>query len=538
MRRRRWQEPGDVGTIPPLARSTSLGAKTLLVSAGMLLSRVAGLARQTVFAFFFGLHLEADAFNAALRIPNFLQNLFGDGVLSASLIPVYSRLVARHSREEADRVARTILLLLGLLTSLIVLAGVTFTPVFVHLVAPGFTDETRALTITLVRVMFPGVGLLVGSAWCLAILNTHGKFFNSYAAPTMWNAAIIVALVWGPHGSDARSDLAIWAAWGSVVGSVLQILAQLPQVLTVMSSGWRATRLRLTTDVREVLSSSVPVILSRGAIQVSAFIDSLIASYLGTGPVAGLASAQSLYMFPVSLFGMAISSAALPAMSAENRGADTRGLAKHLIEGQRMLIVLMVPSVVGFLAFGDVMAGLLFERGAFSHADSRFVWAIVAGSAVGLLATTVGRFYASAFYAIGDTRTPARFAFVRIALVVSLGFLLAFGIPYGFNLDLMWGTPGLTLSAGIAGWVEFALLRRALRRRVDNFGVPASFLLKCWAVAIVAAALATGLRWTMLEQMAALRYFVILLVFGLLYLGGAAAIGVLSIPDLRRKLRI
>lgn len=517
--------------------ASSLGAKSLLVSAGMLLSRVAGLARQRLFGHYFGLGAEADAFGAALRIPNFLQNLFGDGVLSASLIPVYSRLVAQQGREEADRVARTILALLGLVVSVIVLAGVLFTPFFVDVVAYGFEGDKRELTIMLVRIMFPGVGLLVGSAWCLAILNTHGKFFNSYAAPTLWNAAIMIALIWGRHQS--LPTLAIYAAWGAVAGSVLQVLTQLPQVIAVMSAGWAKTTLRRTPEVSEVIASSIPVILSRGAIQVSAFVDGLLASGLGDGPVAALANAQSLYMFPYSLFGMAISSAALPAMSAANHSEDTSGLARHLVDGQRMLIVLMVPSVVGFLAFGDVMSGLLFETGRFTGTDSRFVWAIVAGSAVGLIATTIGRYYASAFYALGDTKTPARFAFVRIALVVLLGILMARGIPYVFHLDLKWGTPGLTLSAGIAGWVEFALLRSALRKRIVDFAVPASFLMKCWAVAALAAAVTTGLRWVDVpHRFFPARNLAILLTFGLVYLAGAAAVGVLPVQDLRRRLRI
>ena len=520
------------------ARSTgpSLEVKTLLVSAGMLLSRVAGLARQTIFSHHFGLGLEADAFGAAFRIPNFLQNLFGDGVLSASLIPVYSRLVAERGRDEADRVARTVLGLLAIVTSLIVLAGVTFTPFFVDLVAMGFSGEQRQLTITLVRIMFPGVGLLVGSAWCLAILNTHGKFFNSYAAPAVWNAAIIVALVW--HRHDPLAHLAVTAAWGAVVGSALQVLTQLPQVIQVMSSGWLRTRLRRTPEVREVIASSIPVILSRGAIQVSAYIDGFIASWLGKGAVAALTNTQQLYTFPVSLFGMAISSAALPAMSAVGHRDDTRAIARHLVDGQRLLMVLMVPSVVGFLAFGDVMAGLLYEGGRFTHADSQFVWAVLAGSSVGLIATTVGRYYASAFYALGDTKTPARFAFVRIGLVLALGVLMARGIPYLFHLDLKWGTPGLTLSAGIAGWVEFSLLRSALKKRIADFAVPVNFLVQCWLIAILAAALTTGLRWALPDRVQWARDLAILVAFGSVYLAGAAAIGVLSVKDVRRRLRI
>lgn len=504
----------------------------------MLLSRVAGLARQTIFSSVFGLSLEADVFQAALRIPNFLQNLFGDGVLSASMIPVYARLVKAKGQEDADRVARAVLALLAVTISVIVLLGVLFTPMVVDLVATGFRSDPykRNLTITLVRIMFPGVGLLVGSAWCLAILNTHGKFFNSYAAPTLWNAAIIVGLLWFP-GHDP-SKVAIGAAWGSVVGSVLQLLAQLPQVMRVMSSGWRTTRFTVTPDVREVLTMAGPVILSRGAIQVSAFIDAWIASFLGNGPMAALANAQSLYMFPVSMFGMAVASASLPAMSSVDHSKGSRALIDHLINGQRLLLVLMVPSVMGFLAFGDVMSGVVFEHGKFTHDNSRFVWFILAGSAVGLIATTIGRFYASAFYALGDSKTPARFAFIRIALVIGLGVAMAFGGPWLFGVDLRWGTVGLTLSAGMAGWVEFALLRRALRRLISDFNVPAGFLLKCWAAAIVAAALATGLRWALPESLGLIRYLTILFVFGSLYLAGAVAVGTITITELRRRLKI
>lgn len=518
--------------------SRSLSGKTALVFVGILLSRLAGLARQRIFAQVFGqtAHYEADTFVAAFRIPNFLQNLLGDGVLSASLIPVYARLVKQRGQEEADRVARTVLAILALITSVIVILGVTFTPLAVDIVAKGFTGDERTLTIALVRVMFPGVGLLVGSAWCLAVLNTHGKFFNSYAAPVVWNAAIIVALLW--FRTNELSTVARAAAWGAVIGSGLQVLVQLPQVVSVMSAGWTRTRLTLTTEVREVITSSVPVILSRGAVQVSAFIDSSIASYLPTGAMATLNNAQSLYMLPVSLFGMAITSAALPAMSAVSHDKDTTALSKHLIDGQRMLLVLMVPSVVGIVAFGDVMAGVLYEGGRFTHDDSTYLWAVVAGSAVGLIAQTVGRFYASAFYALGDTRTPARFAFFRIALVIVLGVAMAIGIPYAFGLNFKWGTPGLTLSAGIAGWVEFALLRAALKKRISDFAVPVTFLLQCWLMAVVAAALATGLRWVLPAYQHTARSLTILVGFGLLYLAGAAAIGVLPVKALRRKLRI
>src|SRR5262250_828037 len=159
------------------------------------MSRLAGLVRSMVFAHYFGLEMEADAFTAAVRIPNFLQNLLGEGALSASLIPVYAALVARGDRREADRVAGAVASLLALIVSALVLAGVLATPLFIDAIAPGFEGAKRDLTIRIVRILFPGTGLLVLSAWCLGVLNSHGRFLLSYMAPVMWNAAMIATLV-------------------------------------------------------------------------------------------------------------------------------------------------------------------------------------------------------------------------------------------------------------------------------------------------------------------------------------------------------
>src|SRR5258708_30832299 len=201
-----------------------------LVALGILCSRLAGLVRQRVIAHYFGLEADADAWSAAFRIPNFLQNLFGEGALSASFIPVYAAFVARGERKEADRVAGAVASLLALVVSALVLVGVLATPLLIDLIAPGFTGAKRALTISLVRILFPGAGLLVMSAWCLGVLNSHHKFLVSYAAPVVWNAAMIATLVLFGAGR-ALPPLAEILAWGSVVGSGLMFLVQLPIVL-------------------------------------------------------------------------------------------------------------------------------------------------------------------------------------------------------------------------------------------------------------------------------------------------------------------
>src|SRR5919109_942569 len=182
------------------ADASRTGRAAFFVAAGILLSRLAGLIRDRVFAHYFGNSAAADAFRAAFRIPNLLQNLFGEGVLSASFIPVYARLLAHDDKVEAGRVA-------GAIASLLVLIGVLTAPYLIDAIVPGFAGEKRELTIRLVKILFPGAGLLVFSAWCLGILNSHGRFFMSYAAPVLWNAAMIVVLI-GFGGQAGQFSLA------------------------------------------------------------------------------------------------------------------------------------------------------------------------------------------------------------------------------------------------------------------------------------------------------------------------------------------
>ncbi len=458
-----------------------------LVAAGILLSRLMGLVRLRVFSHFFGLSDAADVFSAAFRIPNFLQNLFGEGVLSASFIPVYAALLAREDEEEAGKVAGAIGAVLALLTSLLVLAGVLATPWLIDGIAPGFHGEKRELAIRLVRILFPGAGLLVLSAWCLGILNSHRKFFLSYTAPVVWNVAMIATLLWfGPR--QGLSELAVTLAWGSVAGSALQFGVQLPPLLRLVR------RLRLSLDVgaanvREVIRNFVPVFVSRGVVQISAYVDTLLASLLPTGAVAGLLNAQLLYTLPVSLFGMSVSAAELPAMSSAlgSEGEVAETLRKRLNDGLRRIAYFIVPTSIGFLALGDTIAAAVLQTGRFTRADSTYVWAILAGSTVGLLASTLGRLYSSTYYALRETRTPLRFAVVRVIVTTALGYLMAIPLPPVLGIDRRWGVAGLTISFGIAGWLEFALLRRALNRRIGRTGLEAPFLAKLYGAALAAA---------------------------------------------------
>ena len=484
------------------------------------MSRLAGLVRSMVFAHYFGLEMEADAFTAALRIPNFLQNLLGEGALSASLIPVYAALLARGNRREADRVAGAVASILALVVSALVLAGVLGTPLFIDAIALGFQGAKRDLTIQIVRILFPGTGLLVLSAWCLGVLNSHHRFLLSYTAPVMWNAAMIATLV--IFGGSALPRLAVLLAWGSVVGSALQVAVQLPIVFRI------APDLKFALDiasdhVRTVVRNFVPVFISRGVVQVSAYVDALIASFLPTGAVAALTNAQLLYTLPVSLFGMSVSAAELPAMSGA-LGSDPEGsetIRKRLNSGLGQIAFFVVPSAMAFLALGDVVAAALFQTGRFRHDDAIKVWGILAGSSIGLLASTLGRLYSSTYYALRDTRTPLRYALLRVFLTTVLGYFFAIPLPRMLGIPSIWGAAGLTASAGLAGWVEMLMLRRTLNSRIGHTGLDAPYVIKLWSAAIAGAALAWLVKMVLPNMHPAFSAVFVLGTYGLVFMGVA-----------------
>ena len=342
-----------------------------LVAFGILCSRLTGFIRQRFFAQYFGLSDSADAFMAAFRIPNFLQNLFGEGALSASFIPVYAALVAREEQEEAARVAGAVAALLALVTGILVLLGVLATPLLVRLIAPGFEGDKRQLTIAIVRILFPGAGLLVLSAWCLGILNSHRRFLLSYIAPVTWNVSMIVALVWWGKVTPLPR-LAVILAFAALAGSALQMLVQLPTVLKLVPN--LRFRLALSEHVRATVRNFVPVFVSRGVVQISAYIDEVLASLLPTGAVTGLANAQLLYTLPVSLFGLSVSAAALPAMSGAVGLNAMDALRDRVNTGLRHIAFFVVPSAVAFLTLGDVVAAALFQTGRFTYGDAVYVW--------------------------------------------------------------------------------------------------------------------------------------------------------------------
>src|SRR5919106_2442022 len=489
-------EPSVAGRAPTEAEAPpSTQRSSMLVAAGILLSRCAGLVRESVLANYLGTSPAGDAFRAALRIPNLMQNLLGEGVLSASFIPVYARLRAEGRDDEAGRVAGAVAGLLVALTGVLSVVGVVAAEPLTRVLVPGFHDEFRFdLTVQLVRIIFPGIGFLVLSAWCLGVLNSHRRFFLSYVAPVLWNAAQITALVAVGLTTSNTRTLAIAVSWGVLIGGILQFGVQIGPVRRLLGS----VHLSLDTanaSVRSVLSRFAPVVMGRGVIQIMGYVDLLLASYLATGAVSSLQYALVLYLLPISLFGMSVAAAELPELSeVEVHDPETRRRFRlRLEEGMARIAWYVAPTATLFIVVGDVIVRALFERGNFTSADTIAVWLTLAVFSLSLLASTSSRLLQNALYALGDARTPARVGAMSVIMAAVIGLALMFPLdrltvgPDGIEGwgDLAFGplpgsvrdNPaniahlgilGLAAGAAIPRWVEYRLLSRSLAWRVGR----------------------------------------------------------------------
>jgi len=503
-----------------MARMASAQRSSMLVAAGIFLSRFAGLIRESVIGNYLGTTRAADAFRAALRIPNLMQNLLGEGVLSASFIPVYARLRAEGREHEAGRLAGAVAGLLLALTGVLSLVGVFLAEPLTRLLVAGFHDEYRFdLTVRLVRIIFPGIGFLVLSAWCLGVLNSHRRFFLSYVAPVLWNAAQIVAVVAvGLTTSDTRS-LATALSWGVLIGGALQFGVQIGPVRRLLGG----VHLNLDTasaSVRSVLARFGPVVMGRGVVQIMGFVDLALASFLAAGSVASLQYAMVLYLLPISLFGMSVAAAELPDLSeVEVHDPETRRQFRlRLEDGMARIAWYVAPTATLFIVVGDVIVRAVFEHGEFTSADTIAVWLVLALFSLSLPATTSSRLLQNGLYALGDARTPARLAAISVVMAAVVGLAFMFPLdrlvvgPDGvegwgdiFTVGPLpeaardndanvahLGIAGLAIGTAVSRWFEYRMLSRALAWRVGRTRLAGRWLnpiaAGCTAVAVVAVA--------------------------------------------------
>jgi len=510
---------------------------SVLVATGIFLSRIAGLVRERAIAAYFGTGLHADVLGAGLRLPNVIQNLLGEGTLSASFIPVYSELLGQGRTKDAGRVAGAMFGLLLGVAGVIALLGVLLAPLFVTVFLPGFVGQRRELMVAVVRIMFPMTAVLVLSAWALGILNSHRRFFLPYFAPVLWNAAIIGALV--AYGGRLELDaLLMAAAWGALAGGLLQFGVQVPAVLR-LDREIRLNRGRNLPAFREAVRNAGPAILGRGVVQVSSYVDLVLASLLAIGAVARLRYAQTLYVLPVSLFGASVAAAELPELARE-RGGSHDALRERVVGAVRRVSFLVVPSLVAFILLGDVLVAGIYRAGVFGGADVTVVSLTLAAYSLGLLASTTTRVYQSAFFALRDTKTPARVAGARVLVSAATGAALmlqfepiSFGswsIPAGVLRDwrvsgVPLGPVGLALGAAIGSWLEWTLLHASLAKRIGPCGTGAARLVRMFGAALGAAAAGYGTHVASARLHPLVVALLVTAVFALVYFAAARALG-------------
>jgi putative peptidoglycan lipid II flippase len=434
------------------------GRHAALVAAGILVTRVLGYVRERVFAHYFGNGAAADAFRAALRIPNALRNLLGEGTLSASFIPVYAALLEQR-KDAARALAGAILGLLLLASGILAVIGIAFAPAITAIVAQGFDGPRRELTTVLVRILFPMTGLMVVSAWCLGILNTHRRFFLPYAAPALWNVAGIAAIVgaakWMEGGGLYGLSLAL--AWGTVVGSVLQVAIQLPACWRLLDG----IRLRFgfrTEGVRQVIVAWAPLVIGAGVAQISGLVDTFLGSFTGEGGLASLGYAQLVQVLPISLFGVSVAAVSLPELARDATASASEQLRGRIATGFRRIAFFVIPSAFAFVALGPTIIGVLFQTGQFDANDTTLVGGVLAAYGIGLLGQSTVKLFASGFYALRDTRTPVKIAVASLVVsaVLSWVFMRRFG------------PAGIALGSSVGGTLNMVSQLRVLDGRVGR----------------------------------------------------------------------
>ncbi|MEL6704796.1 MAG: murein biosynthesis integral membrane protein MurJ [Bacteroidota bacterium] len=536
------------------------GSAAALVAAGILLSRLSGLVREKAVAYFFGVGAHLDVYQLVMRGANLINNLLGEGTLSASFIPIYSRMLEEGRERDAGRFAGAIFGLLVAVAAAIVAIGLLAAPVVVAVLAPGFLGDAAlvqagemnvdryALAVGMFRIALPMAALLALSAWALGVLNSHRRFLLPYAAPVMMNASVIAALSFmasrqfeAPFALGALDVIPVdalnallWAAVvGALAGGALQFLIQLPLVFRLLR-GFRFSLSRKVEGVREALRAFGPVLAGRGVYQFSSYLDTILAGLATAGTLGALRPALVLYLLPVSLFGMSVAASELPELSRISQARLSEFLGR-VNRSVRQMLFLLIPTVVVYVGFGLLVVGLLFGGGAFGLDDTWLVYLILAGYSLGLAATAVSRLLQNSFYALNDTKTPAKIAVARVAASGVIGAALMFwldtvtlpelGLPAeGHPLTL--AAVGLALGSAVGAWVELLALRWALRMRLDGFDLPWGRALQVLGLAGLASAPAALVRWALppTEVPFALHALAVLAAFGVAYLGLAVAL--------------
>ncbi|HEV2762649.1 MAG TPA: murein biosynthesis integral membrane protein MurJ, partial [Pyrinomonadaceae bacterium] len=494
------------GTRQSVARSAGI------VSIAVMGSRLLGLVREVVFAALFGAGFLKDAFDIAFKIPNLLRDLFAEGALSVAFVKTFTDYTEKRTEEEAWRLASLVMNALVVVLSVITLLGVFFSPQIVAVLAKGFGPEKAALATTLTRIMFPFLLLVALAAVAMGVLNTKGRFGIPASASTMFNVGSIVggllfayALSGGgwasPPDPNAVPDLpAQWAivgmAIGTLIGGGLQFLVQVPSLYKV---GFRFRPLLSFTDagVRQVMRLMGPAVIGTAAVQINVMINAFYASGINGG-VSWLNYAFRLMQLPIGIFGVAIGTATLPAISRFAARNDIPSFRSTLSSSLGLVFLLTIPSACGLIVLRRPIIALIYQRGSFSALTTEMVGLALACYAIGLAGYAAIKVLSPAFYALDDARTPMTVSLVSIVVnAVGSFFLLRWFGSYGVTPETPsgYGHAGLALSTSLIALFNFFALVFFMRRRIrrlEGRRILSSFL----RISLVSAALSAAAYFT------------------------------------------
>ena len=553
--------PGSPAEEAVESRPAPKGNAAVFVAAGIFASRILGLVREKFVLYYFGVGPHLDVYQLMMKGANLLNNLLGEGTLSASFIPIYSRMLEEGRERDAGRFAGAVLGLLVAIAAAVTITGVLLAKWAViaiggwgflgdaaEVAAGTLSVDRYLLAVDLFKFALPMAAFLMLSAWALGVLNSHRRFFLPYVAPTIMNLTIVGALVWmamrefaEPFGigslevtpTPALNRLLTAAVVGSLVGGVLQFGVQLPLVFK-LTKGLRVSVSTKVEGVREAVRAFGPVVAGRGVAQVSSYVDTFLATLATAGTLGAIRPALVLYMLPISLFGMSVAASELPELSRISQDR-LREFLSRVDRSVRQVLYLVVPTIVGYLGFGLLIVLVLFGGGSFNQEDAWLVYLILAGYTLGLGATAISRLLQNSFYALGDTKTPAKIAVARVLTSGVVGASLMFWLDGTTVSEAVGvaseGSPltlaavGLALGSAAGAWVELAALQVALRRQTDDFSLPGARVAQMLGLAGLAAIPAALLRVFLPDLSVYPLAAIVLGVYGLSYLGLGHVLG-------------
>ncbi len=462
-----------------------------IVALAVMLSRVLGLARELILAALFGAGRGMDAYITAYRAPNLLRDLFAEGALSVAFVTVFSKLMVERDAEAAWELARKMATLVLVFMSAVVVVGIIFAGPLIGILAPGFDAEKSAFAVELTRIMFPFILLVSLAALAMGMLNARNVFAVPALASSFYNLGSIfggVTIAWLIDPSFGPRAL-VGMAIGTLIGGFLQMAVQFPSLRNVgfrfdFDFGWR------DPQVRRVLLLMLPAVIAASAVQVNVMINSVFASYLGDGAVSWLSYAFRLMQLPLGIFGVAIATVTLPAVSKIAAGGDMAHFRATLAKALRLALFLTLPATVGLVMMSDPIIALIYERGKFSAADTVQTGGALDFYASGLMAYACIKVLSPAFYALDRKWTPMVVSFFSIGLNVVLNWQLTFRLGMGHR--------GLALSTGLSAIANFLMLYLLMRRAAG--GMRTGLLVASFARILVAGAglagvCAAGQHW-------------------------------------------